>query len=241
MSPMTVRVTTQLALGVSIALLLAGCGNGPTSVPIALTAAPGVVGGPTFPVGPYVVSGAVTDAVGPIAGANVNAWVITTGISYSYMYVHGPLRTDGAGHYRMTDLPSGANLRFQVYKDGYVQQCAAPSVTIEGDLTMDLALVAKSNVTASATQAAPLGLRWISGTIVEITPAGKAPVAGAFVDFEPLEDLNLANTYSDATGRFALCGLPQNDSVTVSAGLRGRVVYVTVPPGQTTGIEITLP
>src|SRR5262245_7763201 len=241
MSPMAEPVTTQLALGVSIALLLAGCGNGPTSVPSAPTAPPVVMGGPTFPVGPYVVSGAVTDAVGSIAGANVNAFVITPGIGYSYMYVHGPLRSDSAGHYRMTDLPEGAHLWFQVYKDGYVQQCAAPSVTIQGDLTMDLALVAKSNVTASATQAVPPGLRWVSGTIVEITPTGKEPIAGAFVDFEPLEDLNVANTRADAAGRFALCGLPQNDTVTLGAALGGRVAYVKVPPGQTSGIEITLP
>jgi hypothetical protein len=106
---------------------------------------------------------------------------------------------------------------------------------------MDLALVAKSNVTASAPQTAPPGLRSVSGTIVEIAPTGKAPIAGAFIDFEPLEDLNVANTYNDAAGRFALCGLPQNDSVTLGAGRVGRVAYVTVPPGQTTGIEITLP
>jgi hypothetical protein len=171
----------------------------------------------------------------------VNAWVITPGISYSYMYAHGPLLSDGAGRYRMTDLPDGAHLWFQTYKDGYVQQCAAPSVMIEGDLTMDLGLVAKSNVTALATQAAPAGLRWVSGTIVEITPTGKEPVAGAFVDFEPLEDLNVANTRTDAAGRFALCGLPQNDSVTLGVGLGSRIAYMSVPPGQTTGIEITLP
>lgn len=236
------RLTVLFTIAMtSIALLLAGCSNGSTSLPSAPTTTPGTIGGPTFPVGPYVVSGAVTDAVGPIAGANVNAWVITPGISYSYMYAHGPLLTDGAGRYRMTDLPSGANLWFQVYKDGYVQQCAALSLMIQGDLTMDLGLVANSNLTASVTQTASPGLRSVSGTIVEITPTGKAPVAGAFVDFEPLEDLNVANTRSDASGRFALCGLPQNDSVTLGAGLGGRVVYVKVPPGETTGIEITLP
>src|SRR5262245_41270952 len=187
MSPMAAPITTQLALGVSIALLLAGCGNGRTLLPSAPTTTPGTVGGPSFPVGPYAVSGAVTDVAGPIAGANVNAWVVASSISYSYMYAHGPLLSDGAGRYRMTDLPGGAHLWFQVYKDGYFQQCAAPSVMIQGDLTMDLALVAKSNVTSSATQAAPPGLRWVSGTIVEATSTGKAPVAGVLVDFEPLE------------------------------------------------------
>jgi hypothetical protein len=241
MSQMAEPVTTQLALGVSIALLLAGCGNDRASLPSAPTATPGVMRGPTLSVGPYVVSGAVTDTVGRIAGANVNAWVMTSGISYSYMYAHGPLLSDAAGRYRMMGLPGGAHLWVQAYKDGYVQQCAAPSATIKGDLTMDLALVAKANVTASATQPAPTGLRWVSGTIVEVTPAGKEPVSGAYIDFEPFPDLNVANTYSDAAGRFALCGLPQNDSVNLGAGLGGRVAYTSVPPGQTTGIEITLP
>ena len=230
------------AVGFCFVLLALGCGNSRASLPSApTTTTPGVFGGPTFPVGPYAVSGVVTDTVGPITGANVNAWVATSGISYSYMYAHGPLLSDAAGRYRITDLPNGAHLWFQVYKDGYVQQCAAPSAMIQGDFTMDLALVAKANLTASATQAEPPGLRSVSGTIVEVTPAGKEPVAGAFVDFEPLEDLNVANTYSDAAGRFVLCGLPQNDSVTLGVGLGSRVGYTSVPPGQTTGIEITLP
>src|SRR5437868_2832182 len=109
MSPIAQPVTTQLTLGFSVALLLAGCGNGRASLPSAPTATPGVTGGPTFPVGAYVVSGTVTDAGGPIAGANVNAWVMTPGISYSYMYAHGPLLSDGAGRYRITDLPDGAH------------------------------------------------------------------------------------------------------------------------------------
>lgn len=239
MSPMA--VTTQVALGVSIVLSLDGCGSSRTSLPSAPTATPVVTQGPTFPTGPYVVSGVVTDAVGPIADANVNAWVITPSISYSYIYARGKVLTDGAGRYSMIDLPDGAQLWFQVYKDGYVQQCAAPSVMIQGNLTMNLGLVAKSNVTALTTTAALAGLRWVSGTIVEVTATGKEPVAGAFVDFEPLEDLNVSNTYSDAAGRFALCGLPQNNSVTLGAGFGGRVAYANVPPGQNTDIEITLP
>ena len=236
-------VTTSLALAASIALSVAGCDRNRTSLPSAPTgtAAPAVVGGPSFPVGSDVVFGAVSDAAGPIAGANVNAWVMTSSVSYSYMYAHGPLLSDASGRYRMTGVPDGAWLWFQTYKDGYVQQCAVPAVMMRGDVAMDLRLVAKANVTAAASPEAPPGLRWVTGTIVESTATGKAPVAGAFVDFEPLEDLNVANTYTDAAGRFALCGLPQNDAVTIGAGLGGRVAYANVPPGQTSGIEITLP
>jgi hypothetical protein len=251
MSSIAKHVITRLALGASVPLLLAGCGSGPTSVlsaPSAPSTActppsfPGMFGGPSsIPCGPYVVSGVVTEAASPIAGVNVSAFVETSGFGYSYMWAHGALLTDGAGHYLMSALPAGAHLWFHVWKDGYVQQCAAPSVTIQVDMTMDLTLVSKVNLTASTTESAPAGLRWVSGTIVEITPTGKQPVAGVFVDFEPLEDFPAAVTYSDAAGRFALCGLPQNDTVKVGAGLGNRVTYANVPPGQTTGIEITLP
>jgi hypothetical protein len=155
------------------------------------------------------------------------------------MWAHGALLTDGGGRYRMTGLPAGVRVRFQVYKDGYVQQCAVAPVTLQGDMAMDLTLVSKANLTAS-TQSAP-GLRSVSGTIVEMTSAGKQPVAGAFVDFEPLEDFPAAITYSDGAGRFALCGLPQDETVLLGASSAGRVAYANIPPGQTTGVEITLP
>jgi hypothetical protein len=106
-------------------------------------------------------------------------------MGYSYMYAHGALRTDGDGRYSMTGLPAGVSVWLQVYKDGYVQQCAAAPLTVQGDMAVDLALVSKANLTPSTTPSAP-GLRWVSGTIVEMTAAGKQPVGGAFVDFERL-------------------------------------------------------
>ncbi len=105
---------------------------------------------------------------------------------------------------------------------------------------MDLALVSKANLTA-ATPPAASGFRTVSGTIVEITSAGKQPVAGAVVDFEPLEDFPAAVTYSDGAGRFALCGLPQEETVKLGISSGGRVAYANIPPGQTAGVEITLP
>ena len=251
MSSTAKHVIRRLALGPFMTLLLAGCGSGPTSVlsaPSAPSTActppsfPGMSGGPSsIPCGPYVVSGVVIEAAGPIAGVNISAFVETSGLSYSYVWAHGALLTDGAGHYRMNALPAGAHLWFQVWKDGYVQQCAAPSVTIQGDMTMDLALVPKANLTASTAQSAP-GFRSVSGTIVETTSAGKQPVAGAFVDWEPLEDFPAAVTYSDRAGRFALCGLPQDETVRLRASLVfGRIGYADIPPGQTAGVEITLP
>ena len=50
-----------------------------------------------------------------------------------------------------------------------------------------------------------------------------------------------AVTYSDGAGRFALCGLPQDETVKLGTSSGGRVAYASIPPGQTAGVEITLP
>jgi hypothetical protein len=244
MSSTTRNVITQLAVGASIALLAAGCGSGPALVPSAPTTAntPGVFGPTPIPVitGPYAISGVVAESGRPIAGANVSAWVNQGTFGYSYMWAHGALLTDGGGRYRMTGLPANVGVWLQVYKDGYVHQCAAAPVTLQGDMAMDLALVSTANLTTSSTQSAP-GFRSVSGTIVEMTSAGKQPVAGAFVDWEPLEDFPAAVTHSDGAGRFALCGLPQDETVRLGTFSGGRVAYANIPPGQTAGVEITLP
>lgn len=243
MSSIARNVITRLAVGISFALL-AGCGSGPTSAPSAPTTAstPGAIGPTLNPVisGPYTISGVVAESGRSIAGANVNAFVNQGTFGYSYMWAHGALLTDGGGRYRMMGLPAGVRVSFQVYKDGYVQQCAVAPVTLQGDMAIDLALVSKANLMASTTQSTA-GLRSVSGTIVEMTSAGKQPVAGAFVDFEPLEDFPAAVTYSDGAGRFTLCGLPQDETVLLGSSSGGRVVYANIPPGQTAGVEITLP
>jgi hypothetical protein len=174
-------------------------------------------------------------------GANVNAFIITGTFGYSYMWAYGAVLTDVAGHFRLTNVPADARVWFQTWKDGYVQQCAAPQVTVHGDTAMDLALVSKANLNASPSQRPVAGFRSVSGVIVETTPTAKQPVAGVFVDFEPLEDFPAAITYSDSGGRFLLCGLPQNDTVLLGAGQGGRVAYANIPPDQSTDIEITLP
>ena len=244
MSSIARNVITRLAVGASLVLLAVGCGSGPASVPSAPTTArtPGVFGPTPIPVisGPYTISGVVAENGRSISGANVNAWVSQGTMGYSYMYVHGALLTDGSGRYRMTGLPAGVRVWFQVYKDGYVQQCAVAPVTLQGDIAMDLALVSKTNLTPSMTPSAP-GFRTVSGTIVEMTSAGKQPVAGAFVDWEPLEDFPAAVTRSAGAGRFALCGLPQDETVRLGASsVFGQVGYANILPGQT-AVEITLP
>jgi hypothetical protein len=147
----------------------------------------------------------------------------------------------------MTSLPEGARLWVQLHKDGYVQQCAAWAI-ISGNLTLDVALVSRANLTASTMPSGP-GLRSVSGTVVEMTATGPHPVASVEVDAAAGDTLDgapsegpAAYTYSDAAGRFALCGLPVNDRVCLEAGAGTRFdAFACVAPGQTGDVEIKVP
>jgi hypothetical protein len=159
------------------------------------------------------------------------------------MWANGARASDTAGHYELGNLPDGANVTVQIWKTGYVQQCAAPTFTVSGASTLDLRLVSRALVAADpASLPAPAqGFRNVSGVVYENTPDGKRPVPGGPVDFEPFEDFPAAVTYSDAQGRYLLCGLPDGAVAKVSASMTtGRVAYVDVPPHQTT-MDIEIP
>ena len=238
------KVMTRLASGVGVALLASACNNPESfpTVPTQTTSGPIATAGRPVPTGPHTVSGVVSDGARPIEGANISAWIDQGGSGYSYMWAHGPLMTDADGRYQLAGLPAQVTVWLQTWKNGYVQQCAAPQVTLLGDTSVDLQLVSRANLSASTGQVPTSGFRSISGMIFEITGAGKQPVAGAYVDFEPLMDFPAAITFSDAAGRYLLCGVPEGRTVGIlaSVGIQ-RVAWVSVPSGQSTGIDITLP
>lgn len=228
------QVGARLATGLCVALLTTGCGG---RSPLPSTPSSSNVSANPAPVGPYTVSGIVADESGrPIAGARFDAFGLN-GQTYSHWHLNDALVTNQSGHFQMTGISAGMTLSFRASKDGYVEQCAAPSVTVQGDVTINLPLVSAANLTASAPSAP--GLRSLSGTVVT---AGKQPVAGVGVWFEAFEDFEPATTYSDQAGRFALCGLPVDQTVHLQASIGSRGVNLYVPPGQTaTNLEIVLP
>jgi hypothetical protein len=194
----------------------------------------------------WTVSGTVSDLNNPgrpLAGMYFNAWIQTPTLGYSYWWATGPHSTDAAGHYEVLSVPDGAVVSTQVGSGGYQQQCAVPVLTVRGNTTLDVALVSTDRVSASASSVPPSapGMRTISGTIFESTSDGPRAVSGASVDFEPLEDFWMAVTSSDSQGHYLLCGIPAGQPAYISAASRGRVVYLTVNPGQTTGVDIILP
>ncbi len=120
-----------------------------------------------------------------------------------------------------------------------MQQCAAPLMSMQRDVSLDAQLVARAAVSSSSTSvptAAP-GFRHVSGVVSD----ADGPIADAFVDYEPIMDFPAAFTWTDSAGRFLLCGLPDGQSVTLGAGKSGRVGWATVPAGQSSGVDILLP
>jgi hypothetical protein len=214
-------VITRFAVGVCVALLESACDRPVSDLswlarPTQTTTAPT----PTV----YTVTGVVSEGARPIEGASVGAWIGSNGSGYVYGCCTGAW--------------IGAS------KAGYVQQCAAPQVTVLGDTRVDVQLVSKANLSASTAQAPVAGLRAVSGVIFEVTGAGKQPVAGAYVDFDPIGDYPMASTFSDAAGRYLLCGVPEGQTAEIRAYTLEsppRVTSVSVPSGQSTGIDITLP
>jgi hypothetical protein len=190
----------------------------------------------------YTLSGVVTEktASGLRASARafVNAWIQGSTGGYSYWYRHGQITADDSGRYRLPLIPSGSTARLQVWKDGYVQQCAAPLQSAQRDMNLDAQLVARAVLSSSvATVPAPAhGFRNVSG----IVSGADGPIAEAFVDYEPLMDFPAAFTFTDSAGRFLLCGLPDAESVTIGVGVAGRATWITISPGQNTDVEIRL-
>ena len=228
---------------------LAACGqpHSPSAVSTPATAPSPRTGSLPTPAGSATVSGIVTERTPlgdrPLSGANVNAWIQTGTFGYSYMWANGPRLSDVEGRYELSHLPEGAELQLQVYKDGYVQQCAAPPLVVGGQLHMDLQLVTRANVSASADTVPPPapGFRLISGVVYELTNTGRRPVPDAFVDYEPSDDSPAAITRTDAAGRFLLCGISQTRMVTIGASISlNRVAYQRVPPGPDANIDVEI-
>jgi hypothetical protein len=105
------------------------------------------------------------------------------------------------------------------------------------DIELNVTLVSRARVSAAAASVPQpaAGYRNVSGVVFEDTPQGRQPLAGAFVDFEPVMDFPGAVTYSDSEGRYLLCGIPEATSEVLGASADGtiRYAYVTVPPRQT--------
>jgi len=197
-----------------------------------------------MPTGQLTLSGTVTTGnSGGLGGAVVNAWVQTTGSSYSYWYAHGTTLSDATGDFLLEALPESSTLQMQVSGDGYFQQCASPPVRLVADARLNVELVPRGKLSASPDSVPPPapGFRLITGRVSNIGAMGTEAAVGAMVDFESFMDFPAALVVTDDDGRYLLCGVPDDQAVTICAGSSSGSGCRTVPSGQSTGIDFTFP
>jgi len=175
-----------------------------------------------------------------VADAAVNLWVNAGRYGYSYWWANGPVHTAADGTFQLPNLPAASGTLL-VFKSGYAQQCAVPPASLDQNPNMEVALVARANIIVDpAAVPASVPGRIVSGRIVQNTQAGTAPVVGAYVGFEPFPDYPAAITYSDADGRYLLCGVTDGS---VGVEFEDRYAYVTVPHdrGLNVSLDIVVP
>jgi len=167
-----------------------------------------------IPPGANLLQGLVFDAFdGPIANAAINVWVQTRTSGFSWWYVTGRGYYSSAdGRYEVSRLPS-AQIQLWAggaFQQGYVQPCAV-TFDMTSDVVRDIEVVSIATLNSTAPQR-PITARGpaLTGTVYEVTPAGRQPVAGAFiwVDGQDHNGLVVAQTMTDLNGQYFLCDLP---------------------------------
>jgi hypothetical protein len=122
-----------------------------------------------------------------------------------------------------------------------VQQCAK-IVALATDTNADLTLTRKEDVVITALPMSA-ATRQISGTVYTLRNNVRAPVAGAWVGWEPVLDTVIADTITDSQGRYRLCGLPIDRVDSLFAERMGNYspVYGETAAGGDATVDFELP
>jgi hypothetical protein len=197
-------------------------------------------------VGPHTVEGRVFDPYsGVVAGARVNLWVNTGRGGYSYWWAHHSLSTDEAGRFSAPNLPDSqitihAIMPTQATMPTFVQPCAV-IVALRDSLAVDVEM-ASAETLNSLNPPRPQSARepTLTGTIFEMTEAGKQPVVGAKLWAEHLLEVSFATTLSDLQGGYFLCDLPAKTDLWVTKDGYENTVIWQIDTSQSTVLDIEL-
>jgi hypothetical protein len=219
--------------------IMRACGEEPLSLPTA----PTVPNVPSTPVGPtFTLSGVITERFSgrPVQGATV--WVEPFSLTPQVRrWPPAGMRTtpsDDAGRYIISGLPSlgpvwvsTAQTWGNAFSAPYVQQCAATTVTVEDDATLDVTVSSTTDLVAlnASTAPTPPNSRIVSGMVFEIAANGRQPASNVWVGLEATGSGDLmAETRTDAAGQYRLCGLPRERITLSAAPAYGNVVCPTL-------------
>ena len=124
----------------------------------------------------------------------------------------GSVKSDSAGRFSF-ETPADALVRLYSRPQGFYQPCLS---TVRVDQTeATIRLVAESHLLQARDWPDFAVERRLSGTIFEASPAGRLPIADAWVQVDGVmgDGRPLADTRSDATGRFVVCGLERETQI----------------------------
>jgi hypothetical protein len=124
------------------------------------------------------------------------------------------------------------------------------TVTVEGDATLDVTVSSTTDLVALNASTGPTSpdSRIVSGTVFEITSNGRQPVRNVLVGWTApaaagFDDFYMAETRTDATGHYRLCGLPREriTLLAVAAPAYGNVFKASsVDPGSDAIVDIEI-
>lgn len=201
-----------------LVFLCEGCAS-----PVSPTSDPDVENPPPVPARTVDLSGTVFEIRGGsrTPAANHSLWAQVgppPRVSGSFSYPRAT--TDSAGRYTFRDLPVGdiavvfaGGPGFSL--EGYQQLCAAAVKLGPGGGDLDIEVTSSGNPEPSPVPR-PLV---VSGQVYEMTPAGRVGVAHAALAVEwSYESWLWGAIFTDAEGRYAMCGMPSGWALTIYAG-----------------------
>jgi hypothetical protein len=163
----------------------------------------------------------------PLANIDVGIWVEQA----RYGGHQGSVRSDAAGRFSFT-VPSDALVRLYTRPQGYLQPCLS---TVRADQTEATVRVVADSQLLQARDWPDFAVeRVLSGTIFEASAAAPLPSADAWVQVDGVmgDGLPLADTRTDANGRFVVCGLEGQTQIPhalVIAKSGFRIGYAPIP------------
>jgi hypothetical protein len=191
------------------------------------------------PAAEFVVRGEVFAIdTGMIAEADVDIWVQTSGMGYSYVWANGPLHSDGLGQFEADVPPSEIDVL--AHKDGFVQPCGVRQAVAE-DVEVRVEMLSVASLNSAIPPLPQLSSEpSVTGFIYESTPNGRKAVTGASLWAGDSMGIGYATTRSDLNGNFYMCRLPAQSEIAISK--RGYMTQWVGPfdPSQPTVLEIAL-
>jgi hypothetical protein len=209
-----------------------------TPQPVVVRANPPAISPPTIPTmvsadTPYAVSGRVFEAYsGVVADAAVDFFVESAkGGSWLLAY------SDQNGQF-FGYLPE-SRITVTAAQDGLVQPCAL-NVVVRSDLTLEIELVSETTLD-SLSPPVPQSAHGatLQGNVFETVNGVRSPITGADIWVEEYDDIAIATTVTDLSGRYFVCNLPPVVGVYVSKpGF--ETVLISVDTSSTSTMDVAL-